>query len=117
MISQAPRGSAPGKTAEDAGASAAGGYRRSAEELPAITRHPFLDGQEWLGVSGLAKRADVGLSEILVLARKRLRKFRVLDEAVPARLVETECGLRPFPAAGVDDSQRDIVEAENACLP
>src|ERR1700674_4631987 len=81
------------------------------EHLAAVAFDAFLDRKERRGVTGAAQRADVRLGEILVLAFQRLRKGRVFDQTLAARLVQPERLLALGLAAGVDRGERDVVEA------
>src|SRR6266513_4468291 len=81
------------------------------EQLAAIAADALLDREERGGVAGTAQRADVGLSEILVLAFERVRKRRVLDQTLTASLRQVH-GLIAFCfAAAVDRGERHVVEA------
>src|SRR5712691_2632606 len=84
------------------------------EQLPAIAPDAFLDREERRGVARTAQRADVGLSEILVLAFQRVRERRVFDHALPARLIEGEGLFALRLAARVDRGKGDLVEALRA---
>src|SRR5258708_20356143 len=81
------------------------------EQLAAVGGEAILDRKERRGVSCAAQRADVGLSEILVLALQRIGKRRVLDQALTARPVQGEGRLALGLAAGVDGGERHVVEA------
>src|SRR6267143_7197445 len=81
------------------------------EHLAAVAFDAFLHRKERRGETCAAQRADVRLSEILVLALQRVRKGRVLDQALPARLVQAERLLALDLAAGVDRGERHVVEA------
>src|SRR6266850_1925419 len=81
------------------------------EQLAAVAADALLDRKERRGEACAAQRADVRLSEILVPAFQRLRKGRVLDQALTARRVQGEGRLAPGLAAAVDRGERHIVEA------
>src|SRR2546425_13039790 len=84
------------------------------EQLPAVARDAFLDREERRRVARAAQRADVGLSEILVLAFQRVRERRVFDQALRARLIEAQRLLALRLAARVDRGEGDLVEALRA---
>src|SRR5256885_4999316 len=84
------------------------------EQLAAIAADALLDREERGGVAGPAQRADVGLSEILVLAFERIRKRRVLDQALAERLRQVHGLIALYLAAAVDRSERHVVEALRA---
>src|SRR5439155_4275367 len=98
------------------GASAAGrlSFFSFFEQSVAIAADALLDREERRGVPGAAQSADVGLSEILVLALQRIRKGRVLDQTLAASLVQGEGRLALRLAAGVDRGERHVVEALGA---
>src|SRR6266850_3405099 len=81
------------------------------EHLAAVAADALLDRKERRGETCAAQRADVRLGEILVLAFQRLRKGRVFDQTLPARLVQPERLLALGLAAGVDRGERHVVEA------
>src|SRR6266540_1484014 len=81
------------------------------EQLAAVACYALLDRKERRGETRAAQRADVRLSEILVLAFQRIRKGRVLDQTLSARLRQVH-GLIAFCiAAAVDRRERHVVEA------
>src|SRR5947207_7204093 len=81
------------------------------EQLAAIAADALLDREERGGVAGTAQRADVGLSEILVLAFERVRKRRVLDQTLTASLRQVHGWIAFCIAAAVDRGERHVVEA------
>jgi len=60
------------------------------EQLAAVAADALLDRKERRAVACASQRADVGLSEILVLAFQRIRKGRVLDQTLAARLRQVD---------------------------
>src|SRR3989338_4156026 len=54
----------------------------SLEHLPHIPRHPLLDGQERIGIAGVAQRRHVGLGVALVFAAQRVGERDVLDQSL-----------------------------------
>src|SRR6266481_9385261 len=81
------------------------------EHLAAVAFDALLDRKERRGETRAAQRADVRLSEILVLAFQRVRKRPVFDQTAAARLVQPERLLALGLAAGVDRGERHVVEA------
>src|SRR5258706_301 len=81
------------------------------EQLAAVAFDALLDRKERRGETRAAQRADVRLSEILVLAFQRVRKRPVFDQTAAARLVQPERLLALRLAAGVDRGERHVVEA------
>src|SRR5437773_12578139 len=82
--------------------------RRSSfvEQLAAVAADALLDRKEWRAIACAAQRADVGLSEILVLAFQRIRKGRVLDQTLTARRVQGQGRLALGLATAVDRGER-----------
>src|SRR5213083_2644947 len=81
------------------------------EQLAAVAADALLDRKERRRVAAAAQRADVGLSEILVLAFQRIRKGRVLDQTLTARLRQVDGLIAYCIAAAVDRGERHVVEA------
>src|SRR5712691_12121852 len=81
------------------------------EQLAAVACYALLDRQERRGETCAAQRADVRLSEILVLPFQRVRKGRVLDQALPSRLRQVHGLIASCIAAAVDRGERHVVEA------
>src|SRR5207247_3790031 len=81
------------------------------EQLAAVAADALLDRKERRAVACASQRADVGLSEILVLAFQRIRKGRVLDQTLAARLRQVDALIAHCIAAAVDRGERHVVEA------
>src|SRR5258708_36695012 len=87
------------------------------EHMAAVAFDALLYRKERHGITGAPQRTDVGLGEILVLAFQRVRKRRVFDQALPARLVEAQGLLALRPAARVDRGEGCVVEALRPARP